>query len=112
MTLSLRIENPNTVDLTLQSLRFELSVNDIALTNGTTVQGGTIAAGSSAVIDVETHTNINAVLKLVTLSASHRVASLQYALDGEAIVQNGAHLPFTRRGDIPLPAASAPIQSR
>lgn len=112
VTLSLRIENPNTVDLTLQSLRFELSVNDIALTNGTTVQGGTIAAGSSAVIDVETHTNINAVLKLVTLSASRRVPSLQYALDGEAIVQNGAHLPFTRRGDIPLPAASAPIQSR
>jgi len=112
VTLSLRVENPNTIDLTLQSLRFELSVNDIALTSGTTVQGETIAAGSSAVIGVETHTNVNAVLKLVTLSASHRAPSLQYALDGEAIVQNGVHLPFTRRGDIPLPAAPSPMQSR
>jgi LEA14-like dessication related protein len=112
VTLSLRVENPNTIDLTLQSLRFELSINDIALTSGTAVQGETIAAGSSAVIDVETHTNINAVLKLVTLSASHSVPALQYALDGEAIVQNGVHLPFTRRGDIPLPAAPSPMQSR
>src|ERR1700733_3442488 len=94
VTLSLRLENPNTVDLTIQSLRFGLSVNDIAVTSGTTVQGETIVAGGSAVIDVETHTNINAVLKLITLSASHRAASLEYALDGEAIVQNGVRLPF------------------
>jgi LEA14-like dessication related protein len=112
ITLSLRVENPNAIDLMLQSLRFTLSVNDIALTSGTTVQAGTIAAGDSAVIQLETHTDINAVLKLVTLSAGHRVSSLQYALEGEVIVQNGIRLPFTRHGDMPLPGASPPPQSR
>jgi LEA14-like dessication related protein len=103
VTLSLRVENPNAVDLVLQSLRFGLSVNEIAITSGATVQGKTVAAESSTVIDVETHTSINAVLKLITISSSRRMASLAYAIDGEAIVQNGIHLPFTRRGDIPLP---------
>jgi LEA14-like dessication related protein len=112
VTLSLRVENPNTLDLTLQSLRFGLSINDIALTSGTTVQGETIAAGSSALIDIETHTNINAALKLIALSANRRTPSLQYAIEGEAIVQNGIRLPFARRGDIPLRAAPAPEGSR
>jgi LEA14-like dessication related protein len=112
VTLSLRVENPNVIDLALQSLRFGLSINDIALTSGATVQGETIAAGGSAVIELETRTNINAVLQLIALSASRRMPSLQYALDGEAIVQNGIRLPFARRGDIPLPAASAPAYSR
>ena len=112
VTLSLRVENPNAIDLSLQSLRFGLSVNDIALTSGSTVQAETIAAGGSTRIDIETHTDINAVLKLVTLSAGHRVSSLPYALEGEAIVQNGIRLPFARRGDMPLPGASPPPQSR
>jgi LEA14-like dessication related protein len=112
VTLFLRVENPNTIDLMLQSLRFALSVNDVALTSGTTVQAGTIAAGDSAIIQLEMHTDLNAVLKLVTLSVGHRISSLQYALEGEAIVQNGIRLPFTRRGDMPLPGASPPPQSR
>lgn len=112
VTLSLRVENPNALELSLQSLRFALSVNDLALTTGTTVQPETIAAGGSTTIDIETHTDINAVLRLIALSANRRVASLQYALEGVAIVQNGIRLPFTRRGDVPLPAASAPAYSR
>jgi LEA14-like dessication related protein len=112
VTFSLRVENPNATDLMLQSLRFALSVNDLALTSGTTVQGETIAAGGSAVIEIETHTNINAFLQLITLSASRRMPSLQYAIEGEAIVQNGIRLPFSRRGDIPLPAATAPTYGR
>jgi LEA14-like dessication related protein len=112
VTLSLRVENPNAIDLMLQSLRFGLSINEIALTSGTTVQGETIAAGGSAVIDIETHTNINAALKLISLSANRRTPSLQYSLEGEAIVQNGIRLPFMRRGDIPLRAASVPEGSR
>jgi len=112
VTLSLRVENPNATDLMLQSLRFGLSINDIALTSGTTVKPETIAAGGNALIELETHTNIGAVLKVIALSAGGRVTSLQYALDGEAIVQNGIGLPFTRRGDIPLPASSAPTYSR
>jgi LEA14-like dessication related protein len=112
VTLSLRVENPNAIDLMLQSLRFALSIDDIALTSGTTAHSETIAAGGSAVIELETRTNLNAVLQLITLSANRRMPSLQYALDGEAIVQNGIRLPFARRGDIPLPAASAPTYSR
>jgi LEA14-like dessication related protein len=112
VTLSLRVENPNAIDLSLQSLRFSLSVNELALTTGTTVEGKTIAAGGSAVIDVQTHTDINAVLQLITMSANHRVPSLQYALDGEAIVQGGIRLPFARRGDIPLPSTPPPASTR
>ena len=110
VTLLMRIENPNPVDLTLQSLRFTFSVNEIALTNGGTVQGGTVAAGGSKVIDVDTHTDMNAVLRLIALSATRRTMSLRYALEGEAIVQNGVHLPFTRRGDLPVPGAAPPAQ--
>jgi len=112
VTLSLRVENPNAIDLMVQSLRFGLSINDIALTSGATAQGETIAAGGYAVIQLDTRTNMNAVLQVIALSASGRLASLQYALDGEAIVQNGIHLPFARRGDIPLPAAPAPAYNR
>src|SRR5450631_332709 len=107
VTLSLRIENPNGTELMLHSLRFGLSINDLALTSGTTVRSETIPAGGSAVIEVETRTNINAVLQLIALSASRRTPSLQYSLDGEAIVQNDVRLPFARRGDIPLPAGTA-----
>lgn len=112
VTLSLRVENPNAIDLMVQSLRFGLSINDIALTRGATAQGETIAAGGYAVIELDTRTNMNAVLQVIALSASGRLASLQYALDGEAIVQNGIRLPFARRGDIPLPAAPAPAYNR
>jgi LEA14-like dessication related protein len=108
VTLSLRLENPNSTDLTLQSLRFGLTINDIPLTSGATVQGETIPAGGSAVIELETRTNMNAVLQVIALSAGGRRQSLQYALDGEAIVQNGIRLPFSRRGDIPLPATPTP----
>jgi LEA14-like dessication related protein len=112
VTLSLRVENPNAVELMVQSLRFGLSINDIALTRGATAQGETIAAGGYAVIQLETRTNMNAVLQVIALSAGGRLPSLQYSLDGEAIVQNGIRLPFARRGDIPLPAAPAPAYNR
>jgi LEA14-like dessication related protein len=112
VTLSLRVENPNAIDLMVQSLRFGLSINDIALTRGATAQGETIAAGGYTVIQLDTRTNMNAVLQVIALSASGRLGSLQYALDGEAIVQNGIRLPFARRGDIPLPAAPAPAYNR
>ena len=112
VTLSLRVENPNAIELMIQSLQFGLSINDIALTRGATAQGETIAAGAYAVIQLETRTNMKAVLQVIALSASGRLPSLPYALDGEAIVQNGIHLPFARRGDIPLPAAPAPAYNR
>ena len=112
VTLSLRVENPNAIELMLQSLQFVLSINDIALTRGATAQGETIAAGGYAVIQLETRTNMKAVLQVIALSASGRLPSLQYALDGEAIVQNGIHLAFARRGDVPLPAAPAPAYNR
>src|SRR5450755_4631062 len=82
VTLSLRVENPNAIDLMVQSLRFGLSINDIALTRGATAQGETIAAGGYAVIQLDTRTNMNAVLQVIALSAGGRLASLQYALDG------------------------------
>jgi LEA14-like dessication related protein len=44
VTLSLRVENPNAIDLMIQSLRFGLSINDIALTRGATAHAETIAA--------------------------------------------------------------------
>src|SRR6202171_5025406 len=112
VTLSLRLENPNTTDLMLQSLRFGLSINDIALTSGATARVETIPAGGSGVIEREPPTNSNAVLQVIALSAGGRMSSLQYALDGEAVVQNGIRLPFARRGDIPLPAAPAPAPRR
>jgi LEA14-like dessication related protein len=112
VTLSLRLENPNATDLMLQSLRFGLSINDIALTSGATARVETIPAGGSAVIELETRTNVNAVLQVIALSAGGRMSSLQYALDGDAVVQNGIRLAFARRGDIPLPAAPAPAPSR
>ena len=112
VTLSLRIENPNAIDLTLDSLQFVFSVNNIALTTGATSQGGTIAAGGSRLIDVETHTDMNAVLGLITLQAGRRAQSLQYVLEGEAIVQNGVRLPFNRRGEIPAPGATSPARPR
>ena len=112
VTLSLRVENPNNTELVIQSLGFDLSVQDIALTKATTVQSKTIAAGGSALIEIETRTNINAVLQLIGMTASHRAPTLQYALEGEAIVQGGVHLRFARRGDIPLPASSTPGFSR
>ena len=112
VSLLMRVENPNSIDLTLQSLRFAFSVNEIALTNGGTVQGDTIAAGGSKVINVDTHTDMNAVLRLIALTATRRTMALRYALDGEAIVQNGVHLPFSRRGDLPVPGAPPPQQPR
>jgi LEA14-like dessication related protein len=112
VTLLLRVENPNAIELMVQSLQLGLSINDIALTRGATAQGETIAAGGYAVIQLETRTNMNAVLQVIALSASGRLQSLQYTLDGEAIVQNGIRLPFARHGDIPLPGAPAPATNR
>lgn len=112
VTLSLRVENPNAIELIVESLRLGLSINDIALTRGATVRRETIAAGSSTVIQLETRTNMNAVLQVIALSAGGRRTSLPYALDGEAIVQGGIRLPLLRRGDIPLPAAPAPATGR
>src|ERR1700687_4450896 len=68
VTLSLRVENPNAVELVIQSLRFGLSINDIALTRGATAQGETIAAGGNAVIQLETRTNMKAALQVIALS--------------------------------------------
>src|ERR1700676_3301284 len=68
VTLSLRVENPNAIELMVESLRLGLSINDIALTRGATVQSQTIAAGGSAVIQLETRTNMNAVLQVIALS--------------------------------------------
>jgi LEA14-like dessication related protein len=102
VNLSLRLENPNEIGLSLQSLRFALSINDIALVNGATLRSETVPAGGSAVIEIETRTSINAVLQLMALSAGRRAPALHYALDGEAIVQNGIRLPLVKSGEIPL----------
>ncbi|MDQ6916421.1 MAG: LEA type 2 family protein [Pseudomonadota bacterium] len=108
VTLSLRVENQNETELALQSLRFGLSINDVALSSGTTLRSETIAAGGSAVIELETHTNMASVLQIVALAATGRASSLRYALEGEALVQNGIRLAFARRGDIPLPVSLPP----
>ncbi len=102
VNVSLRLENPNDIELSLQSLRFALSINEIALVNGATLRSETIPASGSAVVDIETRTSISAVLQLRALSAGRRTPALRYALDGEAIVQNGIHLPLVKSGETPL----------
>src|SRR6202163_4258443 len=63
VTLSLRVENPNAIELMVESLQFGLSINDIALTRGGTPQGETVAADGYAVIQLETRPNMKAVLQ-------------------------------------------------
>lgn len=112
VTLALRVQNPNDIELAIQSIRFGLTINDIALTSGTTPRGETIAPGGVAMIELETHTNMAAVLQIIALPAGGRVSSLHYALEGEAVLQNGIRLQFARGGDIPLPGRPAPAPSQ
>lgn len=96
--LKLRVNNPNSFDLPIKALRYQLDLADREFMRGQSATAVTIPRFGNAHVEVEAHTNLLELMRQIgSLSESDR---LRYRLRGELTAGEASFtLPFDRSGE-------------
>lgn len=98
--LSLRVKNPNTVELPIRGMQYRLQLADTEFAQGVSDQPIDIPAGGESRLDVEVKTDLTKVLRHLRALRKGPVA---YRLDGDvAVAMQALKIPFAYEGEIQL----------
>ncbi len=97
---TLRIQNPNDVDLAVEGLSFELVVNDQPFAKGVGKSDTVIPAFGSGVVQAEAITTLSGFVRQFKTLAREGGPKLSYHLTGKLKVRDRSlSVPFEMRGD-------------
>ena len=99
----MRVFNPNTRELPISGITYEIEVNDAELGNGATAAPFTVPAMGEAEFDMNITANLaGALVKL--LSRRNSSEELDYRLHGSVNLSSGflRRIPFDERGSVKL----------
>lgn len=103
--LQLRIQNPNTVELPIDGLSYEVEINGKPFAKGLSNRAVTVPGYGSELMEVEgTSTLFDVLRQLADLQKGHAKA-VQYHLKGKLGLRSGSRVPFDYQGEIELPNA-------
>lgn len=96
--LKLRVNNPNSFDLPIKTLRYQLELADREFMRGQSATSVTIPRFGNAHVEVEAHTNLYELMRQIRgLSEADK---LRYRLRGELTAGDANFtLPFDRSGE-------------
>ena len=95
IALTLALDNPNELSVTLDALDFSLAIADTPVASGALTAPLTLPALGTSRAQVEVSTSFAALRS--ALDASLQRGSIDYELAGNAVI-SGSRLPFSRRG--------------
>ena len=96
--LGLRLTNPNRVDLAVEAIEYEITLDGRPAARGRTSRIDVLPAGGEARVDLAGQVDVTAVTSaLMTLGSQLPV---EYALTGTARLRNGTALDLARKGKI------------
>jgi LEA14-like dessication related protein len=103
MQVRMRVFNPNTRELPISGITYQIEVNDAELGNGATAAPFTVPAMGEAEFDMNITANLaGALVKL--LSRKNSSEALDYRLRGNVNLSSGflRRIPFDERGSVKL----------
>ncbi|OGQ96297.1 MAG: hypothetical protein A2521_12245 [Deltaproteobacteria bacterium RIFOXYD12_FULL_57_12] len=104
----LRIQNPNTADIPIIGLQYELELNDQFFASGVANQPVTVPGLGSAVIEVETTSTLLSIFNQLSALQQETGQDLSYRLKGKIHLANLSSLPFNYSGTISLGSLGPP----
>jgi LEA14-like dessication related protein len=99
--LSLRVRNPNMMDIPLHSLSYQLELNGEPVANGRRNKPVTLPGGAEKTVDVEADASMQEVINQMQQMAGKGFPPVKYRLHGEFRLGNGSTpMPFEQSGSI------------
>src|SRR5215510_5030401 len=97
---TLRVQNPNSVDLDIEGVSFDLEVNDQPFAKGVGKGNVVVPAYGSGVIEAETIATLMGLFRQLRTFSQSGGPQLSYRLAGKLKVRDQAFaIPFEMRGD-------------
>lgn len=102
--LTLRVYNPNTVSLPVESIHYRFELAGTRFAEGETVVGFSIPPGQSRDVQLNVRTDLLSDLQSLNEWLAGGSRALEYRLDGELRVDMPfvRPMPFAQQGSIPL----------
>ncbi|MFO1436338.1 MAG: LEA type 2 family protein [Gammaproteobacteria bacterium] len=103
VVLSLRVRNPNMMDIPLHSMRYQLELNGERVASGRRDKPVTLPGGAEKTVDVEADASLQEVINQMQQMAGKGFSPVKYRLHGEFRLGNGSTpMPFDQSGSIDL----------
>jgi LEA14-like dessication related protein len=101
--MKIRVQNPNSVEVPLQGVAFNVELNGKNFAKGVSRQDGTVPAFGDVVLDVKAISTLGDVLNQVS-ALRDGPGKITYRLQGKLASAGGGSLPFDSTGSIDLSA--------
>lgn len=99
-TLTIRVQNPNAVDLPIAGVNLRVDINGNLLGHGVSNQAVTVPAYGDALLNINIVSNLARILDQVRSLENGAASSLRYRLSGDLRVANRfGKLPFDYQGE-------------
>lgn len=99
--LKLRIQNPNTEELRIDGIAFDLEINGESFAKGVGNQAVTVPRFGSDFMPVEAVSSLGGLLKQFSRLMGDK-PGFRYRIKGTLSVSGGTRVPFDRRGEFNL----------
>lgn len=106
--MTLRVQNPNDVDLPIRGMAFDVELNGQHFARGLSDKAVTIPRMGEALLEVRATSNLGSVLRQLRELQKGGRERIDYRLYGRISFDGLGTLPFERKGDLQMPILDAP----
>jgi LEA14-like dessication related protein len=108
--LTLRVQNPNDVELRINGLSVEVELNGQPFITGLSDKGVTVPRFGEAVLEVMATSTLGSALKQLREFQKGGRERIDYRIVGRLNLSGIGTVPFERRGDLQMPALVSPLR--
>ncbi|GMQ95600.1 MAG: LEA type 2 family protein [Gammaproteobacteria bacterium] len=102
--VTLRVQNPNSKDITIRGLDYEIVVNDKLFAQGVSGKPFTIPANGESAVEVEVVSTLQRVMEQLQELGNRGKPSIDYAISGRVSIDGiPVPVPFDYRDTLTLP---------
>ena len=110
VSLSLKLSNRSNVELAIDAVEFEVSLDGRPTVTSRSVHVDVLPAGGEAKVELGGRVDVAAVATALMTFGSQ--LPVTYSVSGTVTLKNGTALPFSRKGEIPLARSDRALGSR
>jgi LEA14-like dessication related protein len=100
--IKLRIQNPNTEDLRIDGIAFDLDVNGAPFAKGVGNQAVTIPRYGSGTMSVEAVSSLGGLIRQFSTLIQGEKPGFRYRVKGVVSIAGGSRIPFERSGEFDM----------
>ncbi len=107
--VTLRVQNPNSREITIRGLEYEIVVNDRIFAQGVSGKPVTVSAWGENIAELEVVSTLRRVMEQIEEFGSRAKPSFDYAISGHVSVDGVPFaVPFDYQGTLSLPGFEKP----